>query len=67
MDKAEGKVRRAEVELALAVTEAVQVFGNEQSASEGLDMSVDAIQRFLGMAQDEAASASKVDESTGRS
>ncbi|WP_409472051.1 hypothetical protein [Streptomyces sp. HC307] len=60
VDKAEAKVRKAEVELAVAVTEAVQVFGDEQSASEGLDMPVEAIRRFLGMAQDEAASASDV-------
>lgn len=57
VDKAEAKVRKAEVELALAVAEAVQVFGNEQSASEGLEMPVEAIQRFLGIAQDEAADA----------
>jgi len=62
VDKAEAKVRKAEVELALAVTEAVQVFGDEQSASEGLDMPVEAIQRFLGMAQDEASSAAEVTE-----
>ncbi|MEU9350526.1 hypothetical protein AB0D65_05770 [Streptomyces griseoloalbus] len=60
VDKAEAKVRKAEVELAGAVTEAVQVFGDEQSASEGLDMPVEAIRRFLGMAQDEAASAGDV-------
>lgn len=64
VDKAEAKVRKAEVELAGAVTEAVQVFGDEQSASEGLDMPVEAIRRFLGMAQDEAASA---DDVTGAS
>ncbi|GGP80959.1 hypothetical protein GCM10010247_62840 [Streptomyces calvus] len=57
VDKAEAKVRKAEVELAGAVTEAVQVFGDEQSASEGLDMPVEAIRRFLAMAQDEAAGA----------
>lgn len=60
VDKAEAKVRKAEVELAGAVTEAVQVFGDEQSASEGLDMPVDAIRRFLAMAQDEAAGAGDV-------
>ncbi len=57
VDKAEAKVRKAELELSVAVTEAVQVFGDEQSASEGLDMSVEAIRRFLDMARDEAASA----------
>jgi phosphoglycerate-specific signal transduction histidine kinase len=57
VDKAEAKVRKAEVELAGAVTEAVQVFGDEQSASEELDMPVEAIRRFLAMAQDEAAGA----------
>ncbi|MFJ3307272.1 hypothetical protein ACIPSA_30045 [Streptomyces sp. NPDC086549] len=67
VDKAEAKVRKAEVELALAVTEAVQVFGNEQSASEGLEMPVEAIQRFLGLAQDEAASAGNVTEIADRS
>ncbi|MFC8424187.1 hypothetical protein ACFUN7_25490 [Streptomyces sp. NPDC057236] len=57
VDKAEAKVRKAEVELAGAVAEAVQVFGDEQSASEGLDMPVEAIRRFLGMAmaQEETA------------
>ncbi|MGV9558749.1 hypothetical protein [Streptomyces sp. NPDC003522] len=55
VDKAEAKVRRAELELAGAVTEAVQVFGDEQSASEGLDMPVEAIRRFLGMVQEETA------------
>ncbi|MGX1314571.1 hypothetical protein RKD24_004690 [Streptomyces calvus] len=60
VDKAEAKVRKAEVELAGAVTEAVQVFGDEQSASEGLDMPVEAIRRFLAMAQDEAAGAGDV-------
>ncbi|MFD7688950.1 hypothetical protein [Streptomyces sp. NPDC059781] len=43
------------MELAGAVAEAVQVFGDEQSASEGLDMPVEAIRRFLGMAQEETA------------
>ncbi|KOT33985.1 hypothetical protein ADK41_26985 [Streptomyces caelestis] len=57
VDKAEAKARKAEVELAVAVAEAVQVFGDEQAASEGLDMPVDAIRRFLGMAQDVAADA----------
>ena len=55
VDKAEVKVRKAEAELAVAVTEAVQMFGDEQSASEALDMSAEAIRRFLRMAQDEAA------------
>ncbi|MFF3501690.1 hypothetical protein [Streptomyces sp. NPDC003247] len=57
VDKAEAKVRKAEVELAVAVTEAVQVFGDEQSASEGLDMPLEAVRRFLVMAQGEAAAA----------
>jgi hypothetical protein len=57
VDKAEAKVRKAELELAVAVTEAVQVFGDEHAASEGLDMPVAVIRRFLGMAQDEAAGA----------
>lgn len=57
VDKAEAKVRKAEVELAGAVTEAVQVFGDEQSASEGLDMPVEAVRRFLGMARKETAAA----------
>ncbi|MEY9486159.1 hypothetical protein RKD26_001953 [Streptomyces calvus] len=60
VDKAEAKVRKAEVELAGAVTEAVQVFGDEQSASEGLDMPVEAIRRFLAMVQEEAAGAGDV-------
>ncbi|MEZ3182725.1 hypothetical protein KYY02_29935 [Streptomyces pimonensis] len=60
VDKAEAKVRKAEVELAGAVAEAVQVFGDEQSASEGLDMPVEAVRRFLGMMQNEAAGAGDV-------
>ncbi|MFE7839988.1 hypothetical protein ACFU53_29215 [Streptomyces sp. NPDC057474] len=62
VDKAEFKVRKAEAELAVAVTEAVQMFGDEQSASEALDMSVEAIRRFLRMAQDEATGANDVAE-----
>ncbi|MFI9569426.1 hypothetical protein [Streptomyces rishiriensis] len=64
VDKAEAKMRKAEVELAVAVAEAVQVFGDEESASEGLDMPVEAIRRFLGMARDEAVGA---DEAAGAS
>ena len=66
VDKAEGKVRKAEAELAVAVAEAVQVFGDEQSASEGLDMPVEAIRRFVGMAQDEAASADDATEAVAK-
>ncbi|WP_460061131.1 hypothetical protein [Streptomyces sp. YKOK-I1] len=55
VDKAEAKVRKAESELAVAVAEAVQVFGDEKSASEGLDMASEAIRRFLRMAQEETA------------
>lgn len=66
VDKAEGKVRKAEAELAVAVAEAVPVFGDEQSASEALDMSVDAIRRFLRMAQDEAAAADDAAEAAGK-
>ncbi|MEU1520017.1 hypothetical protein ABZ490_49245 [Streptomyces sp. NPDC005811] len=55
VDKAEAKVRKAESELAVAVAEAVQVFGDEKSASEGLDMAPEAIRRFLRMAQEENA------------
>ncbi|GGL93432.1 hypothetical protein GCM10010129_41620 [Streptomyces fumigatiscleroticus] len=53
VDKAEAKVHKAEAELAVAVAEAVQVFGGEQEASEGLDMSVETIRRFLGMVAQE--------------
>ncbi|HSY00174.1 MAG TPA: hypothetical protein VLG91_22750 [Streptomyces sp.] len=67
VDKAEVKVRKAETELALAVTEAVQMFGDEDSASEALDMSVEAIRRFLRMAQDEAAGADNVAEAAAGS
>ncbi|MES5820746.1 hypothetical protein [Streptomyces sp. RG80] len=52
VDKAEVKVHKAESELAVAVAEAVRVFGDEQSASEGLDMPVEAVRRFLAMARD---------------
>ncbi|MFD1657570.1 hypothetical protein ACFSL4_04835 [Streptomyces caeni] len=67
VDKAEAKVRKAEVELAVAVAEAVQVFGDEQSASEGLDMPVEAIRRFLGMGRDGAAGGGNVAEVAGKS
>ncbi|MFE1291342.1 hypothetical protein [Streptomyces sp. NPDC058751] len=62
VDKAEAKVRKAEVEVATAVAEAVQVFGGVQEASEGLDMPIQTVQRFLGMARDEAARAADVAE-----
>ena len=52
---AEIKVRKAEAELAGAVAEAVQVFGDERSASEALDMPVEAIRRFVGIAANETA------------
>ncbi|MFI5823517.1 hypothetical protein ACIA8I_31130 [Streptomyces rishiriensis] len=67
VDKAEAKMRKAEVELAVAVAEAVQVFGDEESASEGLDMPVEAIRRFLGMARDEAVGADEAAEAAGAS
>ncbi|MFF3413673.1 hypothetical protein ACFYW9_03120 [Streptomyces sp. NPDC002698] len=67
VDKAEAKVRKAEVEVAMAVAEAVQVFGGMQEASEGLDMPIQTVQRFLGMARDEAVSAGDVVESAGGS
>ncbi|MFD6285322.1 hypothetical protein [Streptomyces sp. NPDC060205] len=57
VDKAEIKVRKAETELAVAVAEAVQVFGDEQSASEGLDMPTETIRHFLGMAEAEREAA----------
>lgn len=62
VDKAEAKVRKAETELAVAVAEAVQVFGDERSASEGLDMPVEVIRRFVGMARDEAATTADGDD-----
>ncbi|SCE33627.1 hypothetical protein GA0115242_13144 [Streptomyces sp. SolWspMP-5a-2] len=62
VDKAEVKVRKAEAELAVAISEAVQMFGGEEAASEELDMPVEAIRRFLGMLEDESGDA---DESTG--
>ncbi|MFF3883709.1 hypothetical protein [Streptomyces sp. NPDC001914] len=65
VDKAEAKVRKAEVEVAMAVAEAVQVFGGMQEASDGLDMPIQTVQRFLGLAQDEAAGAANVVESAG--
>lgn len=67
VDKAEGKVRKAEAELAVAVTEAVQVFGDEQSASDALDMSVESIRRFLHMARSEAAAPDAPAEAAAKS
>ncbi|SNX55938.1 hypothetical protein SAMN06272735_0374 [Streptomyces sp. TLI_55] len=52
VDKAEGKVRKAESELAVAVAEAVRVFGDEPSACEGLDMPAETLRRFLALARD---------------
>lgn len=56
VDKAEAKVRKAESELAVAVTEAVQVFGDERSAAEGLHMPVETVHRFVEMAASDSAS-----------
>ncbi|MFC8348292.1 hypothetical protein [Streptomyces sp. NPDC057280] len=55
VDKAEVKVRKAESELAVAVAEAVRVFGDEQAACEGLDMSAETVRRFLALARDAGA------------
>ncbi|MET8816338.1 hypothetical protein ABZW47_30595 [Streptomyces sp. NPDC004549] len=59
VDKAEVKLRKAEAELALAVAEAVQVFGDEHAASQGLDMSPEAIRRFIDIAAAETAAAAE--------
>ncbi|MFG2953730.1 hypothetical protein ACGF5O_08380 [Streptomyces sp. NPDC048291] len=61
VDKAEVKVRKAEAELAVAVAEAVQVFGDERAASEGLDMPVEAVRRFVGIAEHETAAVPTTD------
>ncbi|MFJ3803555.1 hypothetical protein ACIPSJ_45665 [Streptomyces sp. NPDC090088] len=61
VDKAEVKARKAEAELAVAVADAVQVFGDERSASEGLDMPVEAIRRFVAIAASESDAADPVD------
>ncbi|MEU1166890.1 hypothetical protein ABZ372_43780, partial [Streptomyces sp. NPDC005921] len=53
--------RKAEAELAVAVADAVQVFGDERSASEGLDMPVEAIRRFVAIAASESDAADPVD------
>ncbi|WP_242625722.1 hypothetical protein [Streptomyces sp. BK022] len=50
VDKAEVKVRKAETELAMAVVEAVEVFGDEDAASQGLDMPVETLRRFIDLA-----------------
>jgi hypothetical protein len=61
VDKAEVKVRKAEAELAVAVAEAVQVFGDERAASEGLDMPVETVRRFVVIAANETAGADTPD------
>ncbi|MFF0383377.1 hypothetical protein [Streptomyces sp. NPDC004286] len=61
VDKAEVKVRKAEAELAVAVVEAVEVFGDEDAASQGLDMPVEAIRRFIDLAAAEKAAADEPD------
>ncbi|MFG2968216.1 MULTISPECIES: hypothetical protein [unclassified Streptomyces] len=61
VDKAEVKARKAEAELAVAVADAVQVFGDERSASEGLDMPVEAIRRFVAIAASESDAADPAD------
>ncbi|MER6959270.1 hypothetical protein ACWD4O_40235 [Streptomyces sp. NPDC002623] len=62
VDKAEVKVHKAEAELAVAVSEAVQVFGGELAASEELDMPIEAIRRFLRMVEDEPADSATDEE-----
>ncbi|WP_234306498.1 hypothetical protein [Streptomyces sp. NRRL F-2799] len=57
VDKAEVKARKAEAELAVAVVEAVEVFGDEDAASQGLDMSVETIRRFIDLAVTSKAAA----------
>lgn len=57
VDKAEVKVRKAEAELAVAVVEAVEMFGDEEAASQGLDMPVETIRRFIDLAAAEKAAA----------
>lgn len=57
VDKAEVKVRKAEAELAVAVVEAVEVFGDEDAASQGLDMPVETIRRFIDLAATAQAAA----------
>ncbi|BDH05420.1 MULTISPECIES: hypothetical protein [Streptomyces] len=59
VDKAEVKVRKAEAELAVAVVEAVEVFGDEETASQGLDMPVETIRRFIDLAATEKAAAAE--------
>ncbi|MFG2811885.1 hypothetical protein ACWEIK_30215 [Streptomyces sp. NPDC004673] len=61
VDKAEVKVRKAEAELAVAVVEAVEVFGDEDAASQGLDMPVETIRRFIDLAAAEKAAADEPD------
>ncbi|MEU6818502.1 hypothetical protein [Streptomyces sp. NPDC046860] len=61
VDKAEVKVRKAEAELAVAVVEAVEMFGDEDAASHGLDMSVEAIRRFIDLAATHKAAAAEED------
>lgn len=61
VDKAEVKVRKAEAELAVAVVEAVEVFGDEDAASQGLDMPVEVIRRFIDLAVTAKAAADEAD------
>ncbi|MFE4373101.1 hypothetical protein ACFRMN_33655 [Streptomyces sp. NPDC056835] len=61
IDKAEAKLRKAEAELAEAVAEAVEVFGSEQSASEELGLSVEAIRGFLSLVEGGAGGAEEPD------
>ena len=61
VDKAEVKVRKAEAELAVAVVEAVEVFGDEDAASQGLDMPVETIRRFVDLAVTAKAAADEAD------
>ncbi|MET7289242.1 hypothetical protein [Streptomyces sp. NPDC005573] len=64
VDKAEVKVRKAEAELAMAIAEAVQVFGDEHAASQGLDMPAEAIRRFIDIALTATASPDENDTET---
>ncbi|MEW1719098.1 hypothetical protein [Streptomyces sp. NPDC093109] len=49
IDKAEAKLRKAKVELAEAVAEAVEVFGSEQNAADELGLPVETIRGHLDL------------------
>ncbi|WP_228447407.1 hypothetical protein [Streptomyces paludis] len=61
IDKAEAKLRKAKVELAEAVAEAVDVFGGEQNASDELGLPLETIRGHLDLIEGDGAAEETAD------